>query len=160
MVDETRRRRYGPEPLALTEKREHTVSTRLNDAELERLDSLRAPVQMQRGEYLRAAALDRLPPMIPAINREAWVALSRSAANLNQISARLNARDQVGVEEIRAVLADFRRSLLARDTGSGGTTMKAKVGTRSGFSRSPRLRPWTKVPGPPVRRSRKSSVEP
>lgn len=117
MVDETRRRRYGPEPLALAEKRGHTVSTRLNDAELERLDSLRTPVRMQRGEYLRAAALDRLPPVIPEINREAWIALSRSAANLNQISARLNAHDLVGVEEIRAALADFRRSLLGADAG-------------------------------------------
>jgi hypothetical protein len=115
MVDETRRRRYGPEPLALTEKRGHTVSTRLNAAELERLDSLRAPVQMQRGEYLRAAALDRLPPMIPAINRDAWVTLSRAAANLNQVAARLNGGDLVGMEEIRAALADFRRSLLGAE---------------------------------------------
>jgi hypothetical protein len=112
MVDETRRRRYGPEPLALTEKREHTVSTRLNCAELARLDSLRAPVQMQRGEYLRAAALDRLPPMIPAINREAWVTLSRSAANLNQLAVRLNADGRVEAEEVREALADFRRCLL------------------------------------------------
>ncbi|WP_223930802.1 hypothetical protein, partial [Aeromonas caviae] len=37
------------------DKRGHTVSVRLNDAELARLDSQRDAVQMQRGEYLRAA---------------------------------------------------------------------------------------------------------
>lgn len=124
MVDETRRRRYGPEPLAPMDKRNHTVSTRLNADELERLDSLRAPVQMQRGEYLRAAALDRLPPMIPAINREAWVTLSRSAANLNQLSARLNVGGRIEAEEVREALADFRRCLLGaklevEDDGEG-----------------------------------------
>jgi hypothetical protein len=55
-----------------TDKRGHTVSVRLNDAELARLDSQRDAVQMQRGEYLRAAALHRLPPTIPEVNREAW----------------------------------------------------------------------------------------
>ena len=70
-TDESKRRRRGPAPLDATDKRGHTVSVRLNDAELARLDSQRDAVQMQRGEYLRAAALHRLPPTIPAANREA-----------------------------------------------------------------------------------------
>ena len=45
---------------------------------------------MQRGEYLRAAALHRLPPTIPAANREQWAELARTAANLNQIARHLN----------------------------------------------------------------------
>ena len=82
-TDESKRRRRGPAPLDATDKRGHTVSVRLNDAELARLDSQRDAVQMQRGEYLRAAALHRLPPTIPEVNREAWAALARTAANLN-----------------------------------------------------------------------------
>jgi len=77
-------------PLDATDKRGYTVSVRLNDAELARLDSQRDAVQMQRGEYLRAAALHRLPPTIPEVNREAWAALARTAANLNQIARHLN----------------------------------------------------------------------
>jgi hypothetical protein len=50
--------------------------------------------------------------MIPAINREAWVTLSRSAANLNQLAVRLNADGRVEAEEVREALADFRRCLL------------------------------------------------
>jgi hypothetical protein len=41
-------------------------------------------VQMQCGEYLRAAALHCLPPTVPALNREAWAELARLAANINQ----------------------------------------------------------------------------
>lgn len=86
------RRRHGPSPLDASDKRTHTVSVRLNDAELALLDSRRGAVQMQRGEYLRAAALHRLPPTIPAVNREMWAELARTAANLNQIARRLNQR--------------------------------------------------------------------
>ena len=59
-TDESKRRRRGPAPLDATDKRGHTVSVRLNDAELARLDSQRDAVQMQRGAYPRAAALHRL----------------------------------------------------------------------------------------------------
>ncbi|WP_223937970.1 hypothetical protein, partial [Aeromonas caviae] len=43
----------GVERRRPTDKRGHTVSVRLNEAELARLDSQRDAVQMQRGEYLR-----------------------------------------------------------------------------------------------------------
>lgn len=111
-TDESKRRRRGPAPLDAADKRGHTVSVRLNDAELERLDSQRAAVQMQRGEYLRAAALHRLPPTIPEVNREAWIALARTAANLNQIAHRLNAGDALSLAEVQATLDALRRDLI------------------------------------------------
>jgi len=109
--DESRRRRRGPVPLDAIDRRGHTVSVRLNDSELARLDSQRDAVQMQRGEYLRAAALHRLPPTIPAVNREAWASLARSAANLNQIARRMNAGDALPLNEVRVMLDAFRRDL-------------------------------------------------
>lgn len=111
-TDESKRRRRGPAPLDAADKRGHTVSVRLNDAELDRLDSQRSAVQMQRGEYLRAAALHRLPPTIPEVNREAWIALARTAANLNQIAHRLNAGDALSLAEVRATLDALRRDLI------------------------------------------------
>ena len=104
-IDETKRRRYGPAPLDPIDKRAHCVSVRLNRSELERLDIQRAPVQMQRGEYLRVAALHRLPTMIPMANREQWSELARTAANLNQIAHHLNEGGGVDVEQIRAEIA-------------------------------------------------------
>jgi len=113
---DVRRRRHGPAPLAAADKRGHCVSVRLNDAELALLDSRRDPLQMQRGEYLRAAALHRLPPIIPAVNRDAWARLARSASNLNQLAHHLNSTgliaDAADAEQIRAVLDDFRRDLI------------------------------------------------
>lgn len=112
MLDETKRRRRGPAPLDAADKRRHSVSVRLNDAELARLDALREPVHMQRGEYLRAAALHRLPPSIPAVNRQAWAELARTAANLNQLAHRLNAGETLALAEVRAAVDELRRRLI------------------------------------------------
>lgn len=109
-VDEKRRARRGPKPLPAGEKREHTVSVRLNLAELSWLDAERAPLQMQRGEYLRAAAMDRLPPTIPALNREAWADLARVSANLNQAMRAVNDGSASGIDpEILDALHDQLR---------------------------------------------------
>lgn len=124
-IDESkRRRRRGPTPLDVGVKRLHTVSVRLNKDELAHLDQIRASVGMQRGEYMRTAALHRLPPTIPALNREAWAGLSRSAANLNQIAHRLNLVEQGDrssmptIDDIAKALADFRRRLIGVDSSS------------------------------------------
>jgi len=126
-IDESkRRRRRGPAPLDAQIKRKHTVSVRVNEAELAQLDLVRETVGMQRGEYLRAAALHRLPPTIPKLNREAWAGLSRSAANLNQISHRLHLVEQgdrstvPAIKDIAQALADLRRRLIGVELKGGG----------------------------------------
>lgn len=86
-----RRGKRGPRPLALADKRDHCVSVRLNSAELADLDSARALVRMQRGEYLRSASRGVLPPTIPPINREAWASLARLGGNLIQHQQAINA---------------------------------------------------------------------
>ncbi len=107
----SRRRRHGPAPLSLAEKRTHTVSVRLNASELADLDQRRGPVRMQRGEYLRAAALHHLPPVISPIAREQWQYLARTAANLNQIAGRMNMGGGLNAEHLSAELADCLRLL-------------------------------------------------
>ncbi|MBJ3115112.1 MobC family plasmid mobilization relaxosome protein [Salmonella enterica subsp. enterica serovar Typhimurium] len=67
---------------------------------------------MQRGEYLRAAALHRLPPTIPAANREQWAELARTAANLNQIARKINGGQWSGADRVQVVAA-----LMAIDAG-------------------------------------------
>lgn len=109
------KRRRGPTPLAAADKRGHTVSVRLNEAELAWLDEQRHRVQMQRGEYLRAAAIGQLPPSIPELNRTAWAALARTAGNLNQIAHRLNAGEALRLDDVRAELAEFRRALIGSE---------------------------------------------
>ena len=87
-VDLTRFRRRGPSPLDASEKRIHCVSVRLNGGDLAKLDALRG--RYQRGEWLRMAGFGKLPPTIPAVNREAWAALATVVSNVNQYQAAIH----------------------------------------------------------------------
>lgn len=113
-IDESKRRRrhFASAVLSDEDKRKHCVSTRLNVHELAQLDELRSQVQMERGEYLRTAALHKLPPTIPAINRDAWSSLASTTANLNQIARALNMGGDVEMEAVRAELKSLRLKLI------------------------------------------------
>lgn len=115
-------RKRGPKPMPAADRRVHPVSVRLNSAELAHLDSARAGVRMQRGEYLRHASMGKLPPTIPAINREAWASLSRVAANLNQYQAQINAGGVHGhPPEIIQALAELVQKLRSELLGITGS---------------------------------------
>lgn len=105
-------RGHGPAKMEAENLRTHTVSSRLNLAELVLLDEYRKILKMQRGEYLRTAALNRLPQSIPALNREAWLELAKAAGNLNQIARKLNEDYKPEAVEIIAELNEFRRALI------------------------------------------------
>ena len=111
-----RRRRRGPEPLPEADLRSHCVSVRLNPTELAQLDAKRG--RLARGEWLRAAALHRLPPAPPhPLALEQWQELARVGGNLNQIAAGINAARLSGamlpdLADLRAVLVDLRSALI------------------------------------------------
>ena len=105
-------------PIAVADLRTYTVSARFNLVELCKLDTARALVRMQRGEFLRAASLHVVPPTIPPVNREAWLALARANSNLNQLSAVCNSMQNgapgvIDIDDIRLVLSEFRNALIA-----------------------------------------------
>lgn len=116
MTDERRSRR-GPATLDPSEKREHCVSVRFNVGELATLDERRGPYQ--RGEWLRMAALDKLPPTIPVLNAQAWAELARSAANLNQLARAVNAGATIEKGGLRDQLNEFRAALLGARLDEG-----------------------------------------
>jgi hypothetical protein len=114
-IDSKKRSRRGPTLVALDELRHYCVSVRLSSSELAQLDSARATVRMMRGEYLRCAALHRLPPTIPPVNLLAWSQLARASANLNQISHYINGASGTlagEVDELRQALVIFRLALI------------------------------------------------
>lgn len=115
-VDVSKRRRRGRIDLLPGDKRTHTISTRLNDEELILLDQKCAEYKMQRGEFLRTAALHKLPYQIPKINQQQWIEMARSASNLNQIAHHLNNAGSdyyiPEIETIRKELSNFRNALL------------------------------------------------
>jgi len=67
---------------------------------------------MARGEYLRAAAVGRLPPVVPELNVQAWAELARVGANLNQVARSLNSGEAVEIEVVQRLLADLRVRLV------------------------------------------------
>ena len=112
-VDRAARR--GPVPLPAADKRVHCVSVRLNARELAQLDDHRG--RFQRGEWLRMAALDHLPPTVPEANAQAWAELSRLAANFNQAQASIHRGDADShkvklLEDLREAVATLRRELV------------------------------------------------
>ncbi len=113
-INENRAKRRGR--TALDDPRTHCVSVRLNDEELAILNAKRGA--MKQGEWLRCAALDKLPPIVPEPNVEKWQALARASANLNQIAKSLKSLSGISEEKFadtRRVLSEFRASLLGVD---------------------------------------------
>lgn len=102
--------------------RNYCVSVRLNDNELTKLNYLRG--NYSKGEWLRMAALQKLPSVIPAINTEAWKALSDISQKLNRIAAHIDGKSkdsQLTHTELFAVkrqLQELRQHLLNADIWS------------------------------------------
>jgi len=112
-INENYKKRRGRTALSPIDKRGHTVSARLNVEELALLDSKRG--DMARGEWMRAASLDKLPQTVPEPNKEKWAELARAAANLNQIAKACNTSHGVPDEQfapVRKILNEFRMALI------------------------------------------------
>lgn len=128
MPDRPPKRRRGPAPKPLSEKRRHRVSVYLNDEELAALIAQVFPgtrmvdvnaqgVRQALGRYMRDATFERLPPQIPAINREAWTELSRLAGNLNRYVVAIEKGHAQGMppslaSDLRGQVQALRRELL------------------------------------------------
>jgi hypothetical protein len=111
LINEGRAKRRGRN--TLSDPRTHCVSVRLNSAELALLNSKRN--DMKQGEWLRCAALDKLPFIIPEPNKEKWVELVRAAANLNHIAKACNVSHGIPDKQfapVRKILNEFRKALL------------------------------------------------
>ncbi|CRY80744.1 hypothetical protein [Yersinia intermedia] len=102
--------------------RTHCVSVRLNNIELQYLNTKRGP--RSKGEWLRMASLHKLPPIIPAINTEAWKALSEISQKLNRIATHIDGKSkesQLTHTELFAVrrqISELRQHLLNADIWS------------------------------------------
>ena len=97
----------------VAKKRVHTISTRLNDEELEKLKRMKG--KMSYGAYIRNMIFSRMPAIIPKVNREAYSETARWASVLNQIARRLNMTEDVKMQEVIILLDNFRQSLINID---------------------------------------------
>ncbi|MCW6541748.1 hypothetical protein [Yersinia ruckeri] len=99
--------------------RTYCVSVRLNKNELIKLNAMRGPYT--KGAWLRMASLQQFPPVIPAINIEAWKVLSDISQKLNRIVTHIDGKSkesQLTHTELFAVkrqLEELRCNLLRAD---------------------------------------------
>lgn len=110
-MSETSSKRRGPPILEPEVKRNVTVSLRMNECELAWLDRERAKRDMRRGPFMREAAMHSLPPTIPELNLKTWRELSRSMANLNQLTRALNQKGSARSATLSVALAETREQL-------------------------------------------------
>ncbi|HAY5031522.1 hypothetical protein [Escherichia coli] len=102
--------------------RTYCVSVRLNDDELTKLNHLRK--NHSKGEWLRMSSLQKLPPVVPTVNTEAWKKLSDISQKLNRIAAHIDGKNkdsQLTQTELFAVkrqLEELRQHLLNADIWS------------------------------------------
>ncbi len=104
----SKRGKFHTDKLPDNEIRSHCISVRLNEEELIILDSKRG--QYKKGEWLRIASLNKLPPVLPEINREAWVKLGNLSQDLNHLLNHLDSKSPDS-ELTRTKLFALRRQI-------------------------------------------------
>lgn len=72
--------------------RKHSVTVRLNEVELSKVNQSRG--QLSKSCWLRYSALKQLPPSVPEINKEAWQELTGSLQKLNDLTSFLLRRGE------------------------------------------------------------------
>ena len=80
------------ETKSITSLRTHCISVRLNEKELDILNSQRKIYS--KGEWLRMVLLQKSPPVIPTINTEAWKALTDISQKLNRVAIHIDGKSK------------------------------------------------------------------
>lgn len=103
-----------------SELRTIRVNVYLHPDEAAELDRRRSRAGLQRGPYMRMAALNQLPRQIPELNRVAWAELSRIGSNLNQLAREFNQGNPPLFDEVEAALSELRASLIGANLTQKG----------------------------------------
>lgn len=85
-----KRGKFHTDKLPPDEVRTHCVSVRLNEEELNILNDKRG--EYKKGEWLRMASLNKLPPVLPEVNREAWIAFGKLSQDLHHLLNHLDSK--------------------------------------------------------------------
>lgn len=99
--------------------RTHCVSVRLNQTELQLLNTKRG--DKSKGEWLRLASLDKLPLSIPAINIKAWKSLAEISQKLNKLVMHLDNKSkgssltQTEIFAVKRQISELRMNLVSAD---------------------------------------------
>lgn len=114
------KKRRGPEPMPISELRTVRVNVYLHPDEAAELDRRRGSAGLQRGPYMRLAALNKLPRHIPELNRSAWSELSRIGSNLNQLAREFNQGNSPLFDDVESALSELRAALIGANLTQEG----------------------------------------
>lgn len=112
---------------SVEELRLHTIGVRVNAAELADFRRKAAAVNLSLAQWLRSVGVSGLVlrPLVPAVNRQAYMELARLAGNLNQL-ARAAHEGRVSIaplflENMQRQVQELRKELLGvnRDCEAG-----------------------------------------
>lgn len=106
------RRKRGPTPKAIESQRKHRIAVYLNDSEFKIVNGYSELSGVCPAAYLRRAALNTPPVVIPQLNQEVWQVLGKAAANLNQLTKLSNSNDIAYLGQAREALIRFRQALV------------------------------------------------
>ncbi|HCA9856425.1 TPA: hypothetical protein MYK87_004882 [Klebsiella pneumoniae] len=102
--------------------RSHCVSVRLNNSELQLLNTKRGSTS--KGKWLRMASLHKLPTIVPPVNIDTWKTLGEINQKLNRIALHIDSKSkdsQLTHTELFVVkrqLEELRQHLLNADIWS------------------------------------------
>jgi hypothetical protein len=114
---EQQRKKTGPKPKPKSELRQHPITCRVTDDELQHIEKFRG--RMTKGEFIRTAALKRqMPRPIPEINIKHWNQLAKLASNINQITKKINAGEKPKLN--KALIDTYNKIQLLRKQLIGG----------------------------------------
>lgn len=114
--------------------RTHCVSVRLNNAELQLLNTKRGSTS--KGEWLRMASLQKLPTIVPPINVEAWKTLGEINQKLNRIALHIDSKSadskltHTELFAVRRQIIELRQNLLKADVWSAPNERHAENSER------------------------------
>lgn len=89
--------------------RNREIKIRLADGEHAAL--MRRKGSMRLAAWMRESCLHGIPPTIPPANADTMQNLQRIGGNLNQIARRMNATDELDINELRSTISDLRATL-------------------------------------------------
>jgi hypothetical protein len=108
----TKRRHTGGRPqLSHDERRQIRVQPSFTISEFSELLSKSNAAGLEVSEWLRAAGLGRLIKSVPAINRNAYVELSKTVSNLNQLAHVANATSAINSSDLVKTLSEIHEKV-------------------------------------------------
>lgn len=112
----------------------HCISVRLNNAELQLLNTKRGSTS--KGEWLRMASLQKLPTIVPPVNIDTWKTLGEINQKLNRIALHIDSKSKdskltnTELFAVRRQIIELRQNLLNADVWSAPNEGYAEDQTR------------------------------